>query len=332
MSTVDHYTALGVLPTASDLDIRTTYKRLALAYHPDRNTEDGHLFKEIAAAYSVLGCIDKRREYDAQRSAAASAYRGEAASAGAAGYQRRPTADASDEEDVGAVRERASVDAAKVFFFHLPPSTPPPPTPFVSSNNNTHTKMRHREPISAYMFIGREKDAFEEMLSADRRRAADRRARGGLQQRLDAAKQRCAEDAAACAERRRHRDEEAAAARTAAEAGRQRAAREAKAEWEAEVARMQAKADAATRGCAAAEATAERVRREEAAEEEARQQRVAALVRQHEAELEAQKDSVRLAEYVGRDTASLSLGEIDDLRSLLDAYRARLDSEVQRRR
>eukprot|EP00754_Rhynchopus_humris_P040011 Rhum_TRINITY_DN23075_c0_g2::Rhum_TRINITY_DN23075_c0_g2_i1::g.177042::m.177042 len=128
MSTADHYTALGVLPTASDLDIRTTYKRLALAYHPDRNTEDGHLFKEIAAAYSVLGCADKRREYDAQRSAAAREE--EAASTGAAGYRRRrpAAAAASDEEDVGAVRERATVDAAK---------------------------MRHREPISAYMFIGR---------------------------------------------------------------------------------------------------------------------------------------------------------------------------------
>jgi curved DNA-binding protein len=63
----DYYNILGVNPNASDAEIRRTFRRLALKYHPDRcsgDLESEERFKEINEAYAVLGDRDKRREYD----------------------------------------------------------------------------------------------------------------------------------------------------------------------------------------------------------------------------------------------------------------------------
>ena len=67
MSKHDYYEVLGVPRTASDQDIKSAYRKLALKYHPDRNpgrkdAEDK--FKEAAEAYAVLADTDKRHLYD----------------------------------------------------------------------------------------------------------------------------------------------------------------------------------------------------------------------------------------------------------------------------
>ena len=64
----DYYEVLGVPRNASDQEIKSAYRRLALKHHPDRNPGDGPAedrFKEAAEAYGVLGDADKRRRYDA---------------------------------------------------------------------------------------------------------------------------------------------------------------------------------------------------------------------------------------------------------------------------
>ena len=64
----DYYEVLGVPRNASEQEIKSAYRKLALKHHPDRNSGDKHaeeLFKEAAEAYSVLGDADKRRRYDA---------------------------------------------------------------------------------------------------------------------------------------------------------------------------------------------------------------------------------------------------------------------------
>jgi molecular chaperone DnaJ len=63
----DYYEILGVARNASEQDIKSAYRKLALKYHPDRNPGDHtaeERFKEAAEAYSVLGDSDKRARYD----------------------------------------------------------------------------------------------------------------------------------------------------------------------------------------------------------------------------------------------------------------------------
>jgi molecular chaperone DnaJ len=78
----DYYAVLGVGKSASDQDIKSAYRKLALQYHPDRNPGDKAAedkFKEAAEAYSVLADSDKRARYDRFGHAAVS---GAAANAG----------------------------------------------------------------------------------------------------------------------------------------------------------------------------------------------------------------------------------------------------------
>jgi len=63
----DYYEVLGVSKDASDQEIKQTYRRLALKYHPDRNpgdTEAEARFKEAAEAYEVLRDPQRRFTYD----------------------------------------------------------------------------------------------------------------------------------------------------------------------------------------------------------------------------------------------------------------------------
>ena len=67
MSRRDYYEVLGVQRNASDQEIKSAYRKLALDHHPDRNPgskEAEDRFKEAAEAYAVLADADKRRMYD----------------------------------------------------------------------------------------------------------------------------------------------------------------------------------------------------------------------------------------------------------------------------
>src|SRR5215211_4617419 len=63
----DYYKALGVDRKASAEEIKKAYRKLARKYHPDRNPDDESAeerFKEIQAAYDIVGDPDKRKQYD----------------------------------------------------------------------------------------------------------------------------------------------------------------------------------------------------------------------------------------------------------------------------
>lgn len=62
----DYYDILGVGKSASEAEIKSAYRKLALKYHPDRNKEAGSTekFKEVSTAYEVLGNPEKRKMYD----------------------------------------------------------------------------------------------------------------------------------------------------------------------------------------------------------------------------------------------------------------------------
>lgn len=69
-STKDFYKTLGVKKDASQADIKKAYRKLARENHPDShpgNKAAEERFKEVSEAYSVLSSVDKRKEYDEQR-------------------------------------------------------------------------------------------------------------------------------------------------------------------------------------------------------------------------------------------------------------------------
>jgi molecular chaperone DnaJ len=72
----DYYEVLGIGRNASDQELKSAYRKLALKYHPDRNPNDKEAeerFKEAAEAYSVLSDAEKRHAYDTYGHAGVSA-------------------------------------------------------------------------------------------------------------------------------------------------------------------------------------------------------------------------------------------------------------------
>jgi len=67
----DYYKILGVAKNATEDDIKRAYKKLALKWHPDKNSETPEalkhaeaMFKDIGEAYAILSDAQKRRRYD----------------------------------------------------------------------------------------------------------------------------------------------------------------------------------------------------------------------------------------------------------------------------
>lgn len=95
MSQRDYYEVLGVAHDASEQDLKSAYRKLALKFHPDRNPGDKaaeESFKDAAEAYSVLYDAEKRARYDRFGHAGVAG----AGSAGGPGYNPDIFSDFSD--------------------------------------------------------------------------------------------------------------------------------------------------------------------------------------------------------------------------------------------
>ncbi len=93
MSKRDYYEVLGVEREATDQQIKSAYRKLAMKHHPDRNPNDRDAeerFKEAAEAYAVLADREKRGMYDRFGHAAVNG------SPGGAGFDPTIFADFSD--------------------------------------------------------------------------------------------------------------------------------------------------------------------------------------------------------------------------------------------
>ena len=70
--TKDYYKILGVDKKCTDDNIKKSYRKLAMLWHPDKHVNDSEKdkkiaedkFKEINNAYEILGNVEKRRQYD----------------------------------------------------------------------------------------------------------------------------------------------------------------------------------------------------------------------------------------------------------------------------
>ena len=61
-----HYDALGITPKATQGEVKAAYYRMSKMYHPDRNSniDAPQKFRNVTAAYEVLGDVRLRRLYD----------------------------------------------------------------------------------------------------------------------------------------------------------------------------------------------------------------------------------------------------------------------------
>lgn len=86
----DYYEVLEITRTATDREIKSAYRKLAVKYHPDKNpgdTEAEEKFKEAAEAYSVLSDPEQRARYDRFGHAGVRGAAPDFASAGFAGFE-----------------------------------------------------------------------------------------------------------------------------------------------------------------------------------------------------------------------------------------------------
>ena len=62
----NYYDILNIDRNSTEDEIKKAYKRMALKYHPDRNTDKDaeDKFKEISIAYQILSDKDKKKKYD----------------------------------------------------------------------------------------------------------------------------------------------------------------------------------------------------------------------------------------------------------------------------
>src|ERR1700753_1753083 len=89
MAKRDYYEVLGVSRGATDAEIKSAYRKLAVRYHPDKNPGDNEAeenVREAAEAYSVLSDSEQRARYDRFGHAGVSSSAASGAGWGAQGF------------------------------------------------------------------------------------------------------------------------------------------------------------------------------------------------------------------------------------------------------
>ena len=96
----DYYAVLGVSKEATQKEITRAYRKLAKENHPDANPGREDRFKEISAAYDVLGDEGRRKEYDEVRRLGPMGFGGGAGGPGGPGFEGGFSFDVGDLGDL----------------------------------------------------------------------------------------------------------------------------------------------------------------------------------------------------------------------------------------
>lgn len=132
MST-SYYEILELQPTASQDEIRKSYRRLALRWHPDKNPANKVVaeekFKAIGEAYTVLSDDNQRRAYDAQANVQPSPRASQpnvqpspraSQANGAASTPRRTSQPAASRKSFFETQAQATPQSTEYYFFNSP--------------------------------------------------------------------------------------------------------------------------------------------------------------------------------------------------------------------
>ena len=64
MNKKDYYDILNIKKDSTQEEIKKSYRKLSMKYHPDKNNGEDSKMKEITEAYGILGNNNKKKEYD----------------------------------------------------------------------------------------------------------------------------------------------------------------------------------------------------------------------------------------------------------------------------
>ena len=148
MSKRDYYEVLGVARTATEIEIKSAYRKLAMKYHPDRNPGDKaaeEQFKEAAEAYAVLADAEKRSLYDRFGHAGVSS----APAAAPASIRRSSTSSATSPTSSATCSASAICSAAAAG------AADRSAAPICATTSRSRSRNRRRAPKRRFRFRGR---------------------------------------------------------------------------------------------------------------------------------------------------------------------------------
>ena len=67
MATKDYYKILNIDKNSSQEDIKKSFRKLSMKYHPDKNNGEDSKMKEITEAYNIIGDTNKKKRYDLEQ-------------------------------------------------------------------------------------------------------------------------------------------------------------------------------------------------------------------------------------------------------------------------